>query len=58
MTVETVDAKAPSITVKDAQGQKVLALQDGKALQALKVGDTVDVTYYESLLINVSRPPK
>jgi hypothetical protein len=59
MTVDTIDVKAPSITVKGAQGRVVtLALQDGKALQALKVGDTVDVTYFESLLINVSRPPK
>jgi hypothetical protein len=56
MTVEAVDAKAPSVTVTGAQGRKVLALQDGKSLPALKVGDTVDVTYYESLLINVSRP--
>jgi type IV secretory pathway VirB9-like protein len=45
--------------VKGAQGRVVtLALQDGKAVQALKVGDTVDVTYYESLLITVSRSPK
>jgi hypothetical protein len=59
MTVAALDAKASSVTVKDAQGRVVtLALQDGKAAQALKVGDTVDVTYYESLLINVSRPPK
>ncbi len=56
MTVEAIDAKAPSVTVKGEQGRRVLALQDAKSLQALKVGDTVDVTYYESLLINVSRP--
>jgi hypothetical protein len=57
MAVDSIDAKASSITVKGAQGRVVsLALQDGKALQALKVGDTLDVTYYESLLINVSRP--
>ena len=58
MTVEAIDAKGPAVTVKGEQGRRVLALQDGKALQALKVGDAVDVTYYESLLINVSRPPK
>jgi hypothetical protein len=57
MTVDSIDAKAPSITMKGAEGRVVnLALQDGKAAQALKVGDTVDVTYYESLLISVSRP--
>jgi hypothetical protein len=58
MTVEAIDAKAPSVRVKGEQGRRVLALQNGKTLQALKVGDMVDVTYYESLLINVSRPPK
>ena len=35
-----------------------LAVQDPKRLEALKVGDTVDVTYFESLMISVSRPPK
>lgn len=56
-TVDAIDAKASSVNVKDPQGRMVtLALQDSKALQSLKVGDTVDVTYYESLLINVSRP--
>jgi hypothetical protein len=59
MTVDAIDSKTPSVTVKGAQGRVVtLALQDGKAVQALKVGDTVDVTYYESLLITVSRSPK
>ena len=47
------------MTVRGAQGQNVtLALQDGRALQSLKIGDTVDVTYYESLLIDVSRQKK
>jgi hypothetical protein len=56
-TVDAIDAKASSVIVKDLQGRQVtLALQDSKALQSLKVGDTVDVTYYESLLIDVSRP--
>lgn len=59
MTVDAIDATASSVTVKGAQGRVVtLALQDGKALQSLKVGDTLDVTYYESLLIDVSRPKK
>jgi hypothetical protein len=44
--------------VKGPQRVVTLALQDGKALQSIKVGDTLDVTYYESLLIDVSRPKK
>ena len=37
---------------------EVLKVQEPKALQNIKAGDTVDVTYFESLLVNVSRPPK
>jgi hypothetical protein len=45
--------------VTDTQGHSVtLAVQDPKRLETLKVGDTVDVTYYESLMVSVSRPPK
>ena len=58
-TVRAVDAKAPSLTVSDTQGHSVtLAVEDPKRLETLKVGDTVDVTYYESLMVSVSRPPK
>jgi len=58
-TVRSIDAKAPSLTVVDAQNHTVtLAVQDPKGLETLKVGDTVDVTYFESLMISVSRPPK
>jgi hypothetical protein len=35
-----------------------LGVRDPKNLQGLKVGDTVDVTFYESLLVKVARPPK
>jgi Cu/Ag efflux protein CusF len=32
-----------------------MAVRDQKQLQNLKVGDKVDVTYYESLLVKVTR---
>jgi hypothetical protein len=58
-TIRAIDLKGPSLTVADAQNHTVtLAVQDPKRLEALKVGDTVDVTYFESLMISVSRPPK
>ncbi|HZM97692.1 MAG TPA: hypothetical protein VFB92_29930 [Vicinamibacterales bacterium] len=58
-TVRAVDPKAPSLTVADLQGHVVtLAVQEPTRLETLKVGDTVDVTYFESLMISVSRPPK
>jgi hypothetical protein len=59
VTVEAIDPKAPSLTVKGPQGRVVpLAVRDATQLQNVKIGDTVDVTYYESLLIKVARPPK
>lgn len=58
-TVRSVDSKTPSLTVSDPQGHIVtLAVENPQRLETLKVGDTVDVTYYESLLVSVSRPPK
>ena len=58
-TVRSIDSKTPSLTVSDPQGHVVtLAVENPKRLETLKVGDTVAVTYYESLLVSVSRPPK
>jgi hypothetical protein len=33
-----------------------MAVSDPKQLQTLEPGDTVDLTYYESLLVKVGRP--
>ena len=59
VTIQAIDEKASSVTVKGPQGRVVtLAVRDPKQLQSVKVGDTVDVTYYESLLIKTARPAK
>ena len=59
VTVESIDPKAPSLTVKGPKGRiEVLKVQDPKALQNIKAGDSLDVTYFESLLVNVTRPAK
>ena len=59
VTVEAIDPKAPSLTVKGPRGGVVpLALQDATQIQNVKIGDTVDVTYYEALLIKVGSSPK
>ena len=59
VTVESVDPAAPSITVKGPKGRVVtFAVSDPKNLENVKAGDTVDVTYYESLLIKTTRPKK
>ena len=57
--VTAVDSSAPSVTLKGPDGRVVsLAVRDPKELQAVKVGDAVDVTYYESLLVKVARSSK
>ena len=59
VTVESVDPAAPSVTVKGPEGRVVtLAVSDPKTLANVKAGDTVDVTYYESLLVKFTRPKK
>jgi len=59
VTVESVDPAAPSVTVKGPKGRVVtFAVSDPANLANVKAGDTVDVTYYESLLIKVARPKK
>jgi hypothetical protein len=59
VTIDAIDPKAPSVTVKGPQGRVVsLRVRDAAQLQRVKVSDTVDVTYYESLLIKVARPSR
>jgi hypothetical protein len=59
VTVTAIDTAAPSITVKGPKGNvKTMAVRDPKQLQGVKVGDTIDVTYYESLLVKIGRPEK
>ena len=59
VTVESIDPKAPALTVKGPNGRLVtLGVADAAQLQNIKAGDSVDVTYYESLMIKVARAPK
>ena len=59
VTVEAIDPKAPSLTVKGPEGRVVvLGLRDANQLQNIKVGDSVDVRYFESLLVKMSRPAR
>jgi hypothetical protein len=59
VTVTAIDAAAPSITVKGPKGRVVtMAVRDPKQLEGVKVGDTIDVTYFESLLVKIGRPEK
>ena len=54
VTIENINP--PSVTLRGPQGRVLqMAVRDQKQLQNLKVGDKVDVTYYESLLVKVTR---
>lgn len=58
-TIDAIDAQAPSVRLKGAQGRVVtLAVRDPGQLKTVKVGDTVNVTYYQSLMVKVARAPK
>jgi Cu/Ag efflux protein CusF len=54
VTVEAIDPKVPSVTVKSLDGRVLsFRIQDPKNIEGLKVGDKVDVTYTQALLLKV-----
>ena len=54
VTVTAVDPTIPSITVKGPKGNVFsMRVQDPKRLEGVKVGDTLDVTYTQAMLIAV-----
>jgi Cu/Ag efflux protein CusF len=59
VTVQAIDPAAPSITVQTADGHKMTALiEDKKNLEGLKVGDKVEVTFTEALMVTVDSAKK
>jgi hypothetical protein len=61
VTVMAVDPKVPSITVKSAEGKESTHLvkeENKKALDNVKAGDRIDITYTEKLTITVVAPKK
>jgi Cu/Ag efflux protein CusF len=53
VTVKAVDAAAGTITVTTAGGQTMhRVVQNKKNLEGVKVGDQIDITYTQALLIN------
>jgi len=57
-TVEAVDLEKRIVTVKGPEGNSVdiVAGEQVKNLAQVKVGDSVDVTYYESIAVKVYKP--
>jgi Cu/Ag efflux protein CusF len=54
VTVKAIDAKTPAVTVVSSKGHVMsYRVEDKENLKKIKVGDTIDVTYTEAVLINV-----
>ena len=54
VTVTAIDPAVPSISVKGPKGNVFsMRVQDPKRLEGVKVGDTLDVTYTQAVLIAV-----
>jgi Cu/Ag efflux protein CusF len=52
VTVKAIDATAPSITVVTADGQTITRkIEDRKNIDGVKVGDRIDITYSQALVI-------
>ncbi|HMF97100.1 MAG TPA: hypothetical protein VKE96_22535 [Vicinamibacterales bacterium] len=59
VTIESVDAAAPSVTVRTANGHRMTAqVEDKKNLEGLKAGDKVEITFTEALMVTVDAPKK
>ena len=54
VTVKAIDPKVPSVTVLTDENKLVtFRIADKKNIEGLKVGDKVDITYTEALMISV-----
>ncbi len=57
--VEAIDPKVPSITFQGPQGWKYSRrILDKNVLKQVKVGDQVDFTWTEAVMIEVAAPKK
>jgi hypothetical protein len=58
-TVTAIDKKAHTLTIKGPQGgTETIKAQDPKNLEAVKVGDLVDISYAQALAISLDKPVK
>jgi Cu/Ag efflux protein CusF len=54
VTIKAIDAKVPSVTVLTEDGRTVsMKVEDKKNLKDVKVGDKVEITYTEAVMISV-----
>jgi Cu/Ag efflux protein CusF len=56
--VESVDMKAPSITIKGDNGHTLAyRVQDVKNLEGVNKGDKLVITYNEAVALKIATPP-
>jgi Cu/Ag efflux protein CusF len=54
VTIQAIDASVPSVKVQTADGHSLsFKVQDKAKLEGFKVGDKVDITYTEALMVSV-----
>jgi hypothetical protein len=59
VTIVAIDPKVPSITVKSDNGWTYSRrVEDTKALAQVKVGDKLDITWNDAVLISATPPKK
>ena len=58
VAVTAIDHSARRVTLKDPSGEKyvVSVPKDVKAFDALKVGDRIDIDYYQSVALSIAAP--
>jgi Cu/Ag efflux protein CusF len=56
--VTAVDTQARTVTLRGPQRTVTVAVKDPAMLATVKVGDQVQATFTEALLISVAHPPK
>ena len=57
-TITAIDKKARTVTIKGPTGEtETIKAKDPKNLDAVKVGDLVDVTYTQALAVSLDKPP-
>jgi len=58
-TLTAIDKKAQTVTIKGPEGgTETIKAKDPKNLEALKVGDMVDITYAQALAVTLDKPAK
>jgi hypothetical protein len=58
-TVEAIDRMAPSVTLKDTDGNVMtVSVRHPERLKMIKIGDTLKITYREAVAVAVEPPSK